>query len=262
MARRKCQRRQSPEAGEFGEWAGGPQFAHPHIGSCEHIDAATLDFRAEGPRPFGPFGQGPFGVLLLGKGARTDVNPRRLAAATNRQDVRTPLIRRPALENLAAWNGRRIELAVAEQAFQRLDPAPLRRPAQTAGAKSGPVIHFLSPLQAVETEFRSSAPACDKTNYQKSGTRSRQESHDEPKVQRTQSMTGNVALATNPSAEGYGGQSGSAYRRSGRFGTPANRPVRRVQRKRRLAFAAKRNVGTKMLGVAMTGAVASATPKR
>ena len=106
--------------------------------------------------------------------------------------------------------------SVAEQAFQRLDPAPLRRPAQTAGAKSGPVIHFLSPLQAVETEFRSSAPACDKTNYQKSGTRSRQESHDEPKVQRTQSMTGKSCNPTRLTAGGYGGQSGSAYRRSGR----------------------------------------------
>ena len=175
MARRKCQRRQSPEAGEFGEWAGGPQFAHPHIGSCEHIDAATLDFRAEGPRPFGPFGQGPFGVLLLGKGARTDVNPRRLAAATNRQDVRTPLIRRPALENLAAWNGRRIELAVAEQAFQRLDPAPLRRPAQTAGAKSGPGSHPLPRPLAGGGDHSSalSAPACDKANFQKSGIRSK-----------------------------------------------------------------------------------------
>lgn len=30
-------------------------------------------------------------------------------------------------------------------------------------------------------------------------------------------MTGNVAIATNLTAEGYGGQSGSAYRRSGRF---------------------------------------------
>jgi hypothetical protein len=45
----------------------------------------------------------------------------------------------------------------------------------------------------------------------------RRESHDEPKVQRTRSMTGNVAIDTKLTAEGYGGQSGSAYRRSGRF---------------------------------------------
>jgi hypothetical protein len=38
----------------------------------------------------------------------------------------------------------------------------------------------------------------------------------------------------------------------------ANRPVRRVQRKRRLAFAAKRNAGTKLRDVCNdTGAVAS-----
>jgi hypothetical protein len=45
----------------------------------------------------------------------------------------------------------------------------------------------------------------------------RRESHDEAKVQRTRSMTGNVAIDTKLTAEGYGGQSGSAYRRSGRF---------------------------------------------
>jgi hypothetical protein len=37
---------------------------------------------------------------------------------------------------------------------------------------------------------------------------------------------------------------GSAYRRSGRFGPPPKSTVRRVQRKRRLVFTAKRNVGT------------------
>lgn len=113
--------------------------------------------------------------------------------------------------------------------------------AQTAGAKSGPPVLHPRPLRAVVTQFRSSAPACDKANFQKSGTRSRQESHDEPKVQRTQSMTGKVAIPTRLTAEGYGGQSGSAYRRSGRFTYrestratgPAQAPARTYRDKKR-----------------------------
>ena len=45
--------------------------------------------------------------------------------------------------------------------------------AQTAGAKSGPPVLHPRPLRAVVTQFRSSAPACDKANFQKSGIRSR-----------------------------------------------------------------------------------------
>lgn len=131
--------------------------------------------------------------------------------------------------------------------------------AQTAGAKSGPPVLHPRPLRAVVTQFRSSAPACDKANFQKSGTRSRQESHDEPKVQRTQSMTGKVAIPTRLTAEGYGGQSGSAYRRSGRFtyreSTRATGPAQAPAR-----ICPKRNVGTKMHDVRNnTVAVASAT---
>jgi hypothetical protein len=85
----------------------------------------------------------------------------------------------------------------------------------------------------------------------RAASRLRRESHDEPKVQRTLSMTGNVAIETKLTEEGYGGQGGSAYRRSGRFAS-ANRPVRRVQRKRRLVFTAKRNVGTKCATFATT----------
>ena len=67
------------------------------------------------------------------------------------------------------------------------------------------------------------------------------ESHDEPKVQRTRSMTGNVAIETKLAAEGYGGQSGSAYRRSGRFTYrestratgPAQAPARICPKKKR-----------------------------
>ena len=63
---------------------------------------------------------------------------------------------------------------------------PRKLPERRAGRQSS----TSHPLRAVETEFRSSAPACDKANFQKSGSGLRRESHDEPKVQRTQSMTG------------------------------------------------------------------------
>jgi hypothetical protein len=36
---------------QLSEWADGPQFARPHIGSCEHKPAGALDLRAESPRP-------------------------------------------------------------------------------------------------------------------------------------------------------------------------------------------------------------------
>ena len=75
------------------------------------------------------------------------------------------------------------------------------------------------------------------------------ESHDEPKVQRTRSMTGNVAIETKLAAEGYGGQSGSAYRRSGRFTYrestratgPAQAPARIYRDKKRRHKNARRS---------------------
>ena len=114
------------------------------------------------------------------------------------------------------------------------------RSAQTAGAKERAASHHFPPPAAGGDRvplFRLRRATRPTSRRAASGLR--RESHDEPKVQRTRSMTGNVAIHTKLTAEGYGGQSGSAYRRSGRFGTPANRPVRRVQRKRRLAFTAK-----------------------
>ena len=118
-----------------------------------------------------------------------------------------------------------------------------RLPAQTAGAKSGAASHPLPRPQTgvlVETEFRSSAPACDRADFQKSGIRSKTRCRTTSRRSSAAHSDGNVAIATKPPAEDYGGQSGSAYRRSGRFGTPANRPVRRVQRKRRLALPRKK----------------------
>jgi hypothetical protein len=141
-----------------------------------------------------------------------------------------------------AHASRCVEEARADQISATQPCVSRSRPAQTAGAKSGPpVTHPPAPYGRWGLSSALRLRRATRPTSRRAASGLRPESHDEPKVQRTSSMTGNVAIATKLTAEGYGGQSGSAYRRSGGFGLcestratgPAQAPARICREKKR-----------------------------